>query len=117
VRQTEPCEAEPSEVVLERMLGPWLGKRPDPRQKQPARSRIDSRPWVQVATPESRALEERAKILDSFEASRVNRATQVQTIAGDMPGSTLVTSLQGSSTPNPRARGSSAPRARWSSRS
>ncbi len=56
-RDVQSCADEPQETVLERMLTPWLGKRPDPLQKTSGKSKHTRRPWVQVALAESRVFQ------------------------------------------------------------
>jgi hypothetical protein len=56
-RDSQKCEGQPPEVVLERMLKPWLGKRQDPRQEKPSKARREYRPWVQIAVPESKVFQ------------------------------------------------------------
>ncbi len=57
VRDVQSCADEPQETVLERMLAPWLGQRPDPLQQTSGKSKHTRRPWVQVALPESRVFQ------------------------------------------------------------
>ncbi len=56
-RDSQSCEGESPEIILERMLKPWLGTRPDPGQKKPGKARREYRPWVQIAVPESKVFQ------------------------------------------------------------
>jgi hypothetical protein len=56
-RDSQACEGEPPELILERMLAPWLGARQDPPQKKPGRARRVYRPWLQIAVPESKVFQ------------------------------------------------------------
>jgi hypothetical protein len=56
-RDSQSCEGEPPESILERTLEPWLGTRQDPRQKKPSKARREYRPWVQIAVPESKVFQ------------------------------------------------------------
>jgi len=56
-RDVQSCADEPQEIVLERLLAPWLGRRQDPLQKTTSKSKYAHRPWVQVALPESRVFQ------------------------------------------------------------
>ena len=51
-RDSQSCESELPEIVLQRMLAPWLGTRQDPRPEKSGKARKEYRPWVQIAVPE-----------------------------------------------------------------
>ncbi len=62
---------------------------------------IATMPWIKdqdqaKLQAEKKILEDRFKALDSFQVSRVDWSAQLQTVAADMPETTMVTSFQGS---------------------